>query len=66
MNAEFSGVVKLNYNKREAAYALGVGVRTVERMLAKKLLHFSQNGRRILIPTAEIRRVSKLSQMMEG
>ena len=59
-------IEKLLYNKREAAFALGISTRSIERMLANKQLRLRKCGRVILIPAADIRAISKLEQIMEA
>lgn len=63
--AEVQIIPKLLYNKREAAFALGISVRSIEYMMANKSLSYRRYGRSVLIPAADIRRVSKLEQLME-
>lgn len=53
-------VEKLLYDKKSAAHALSVSVRTIEYMLAEKKLSYHRRGRRVLIPAADIRRVARL------
>lgn len=59
-------VEKLLYDKRSAAFALSVSVRTIENMLANKQLSYRRCGRKVLIPASDIRRISKCEQLQEA
>jgi len=59
-------VEKLLYDKRAAAFALSVSVRTIENMLANKQLSRRLCGRKVLIPAADIRRIAKLEQLQDA
>lgn len=62
-------VVKLLYGREEAAYALGISLRSVDTMIAEKLVRARRFGRRVLIPVSDIQRVAKtieISDMLEG
>lgn len=63
---DLSQIAKLKYNKKEAAYALGVSVRTIEHLLANKKLRTHKVGAKVLIPAEDIRRIAKLEQMLDG
>lgn len=59
-------VEKLLYDKRSAAFALSVSVRTIENMLASKQLSYRRCGRKVLIPASDVRRVAKCEQLQEA
>jgi hypothetical protein len=50
---------KLLYSRQEAAYALGISVRSIDYMIANKLLLVRRLGGRVLIPAPEVRRASR-------
>jgi excisionase family DNA binding protein len=50
---------KLLYSKKEASEILGVSVRTIENLLARKLLVSRRVGRRRLIPCAALIQVAR-------
>jgi excisionase family DNA binding protein len=52
-------VEKLLYSKREAAYALGISIRSVDYMIADKKLLVRRLGGRVLIPASEVRKASR-------
>jgi excisionase family DNA binding protein len=52
-------VAKLLYSRHEAAYALGVSVRSVDYLIANKKLLVRRLGGRVLIPVSEVRRASR-------
>ena len=58
-------VEKLLYSRKEAAYALGVSLRTIDYMIANKRLAFRKFGGKILIPVNEVRRVSRMDHTIE-
>lgn len=51
-------VEKLLYSRDEAAYALGISLRSIERMIAGHVLPTRRLGRRTLIPAAAVRSVA--------
>ena len=51
-------IERLLYPKKEAAYALGISVRSLDYMIANKRLRFAKLGKKVLIPAAELRRVA--------
>lgn len=58
-------ITKLLYNKKEAAYALGISVRSIESLLASKQLSTRKYGNKVLIPAADIRRLARLEQLRD-
>ena len=50
---------KLLYSKKEASEILGVSTRTIENLIARKLLISRQVGRRRLIPCAALVQVAR-------
>lgn len=59
-------VEKLLYDKRSAAFALSVSVRTIENMLANKQLSYRRCGSKVLIPASDVRRIAKCEQLQEA
>lgn len=62
-------IEKLLYRKSEVAFALGLSVRTVIRMIADQKLSTRRFGRCVLIPAADVRRVAETiirSDMVPG
>jgi excisionase family DNA binding protein len=59
-------VVKLLYSRQEAAYALGISVRSVDYLIANKKLLVRRLGGRVLIPVSEVRRASRCDFKPEG
>lgn len=60
---------KLMYRRHEAAYALGLSVRSIDAMIADKRLTTRRFGRCILIPAQDMRRVADTimqSDMLQG
>jgi excisionase family DNA binding protein len=53
------GVGKLLYTRREAAFALGLSVRSVDYLVAKKELSVRRIGGRVLIPSSEVHRFAR-------
>jgi excisionase family DNA binding protein len=51
-----AGVKKLLYTKREAAFALGISVRSIDYLIATKQLEARRIGGRVLIPVKEVER----------
>lgn len=49
-------VTKFNYTKKEAAYSLGVSVRTVDYLIARGELGTTRIGKRVLVPREVLRR----------
>jgi excisionase family DNA binding protein len=49
-------VMKFNYTKKEAAYSLGVCVRTVDHLIHRGDLETKRIGKRVLIPREVLRR----------
>jgi excisionase family DNA binding protein len=52
----------LMFGKKEAAEALSLSVRSVERMLARGELTFVRCGRRVLIPSAALEAFARRAQ----
>jgi excisionase family DNA binding protein len=52
-------IAKLLYSRQEAAYALGISVRSVDYLIANKKLLVRRLGGRVLIPVSEVRRASR-------
>jgi len=50
---------KLLYSKKEASEILGVSTRTIENMVARKLLASRRVGRRRLIPYAALVQITR-------
>lgn len=63
---QIHAVEKLLYDKKSAAFALSVSVRTIDNMLADKRLSYRRCGRKVLIPASDIRRISKCEQLQEA
>ncbi len=62
-------VDKLLYRRQEAAYALGLSVRSIDAMLADKRLTGRRFGRCVVIPAADVQRVAATilrSDMLQG
>ena len=57
-------VEKVLYSKKDAAYALSLSVRTIDSMMAEKLIRVRRIGGRVLIPATEVRRISRGDQPM--
>lgn len=47
---------KILYDRKSAAYALSICIRSLDYLLANKKLTFRRIGRKVLIPAAELRR----------
>jgi hypothetical protein len=50
---------KLLYSKRETALILGISVRSVENLIARKLLLSRRVGRRRLVTSASIQQIAR-------
>ena len=51
-------VIKHMYRRREAAFSLGLSVRSIDAMLADGRLKSRRWGSRVLIPAGEVKRVA--------
>ena len=49
-------VEKLLYDRKSAAVALSMSIRSVDYLLANKQLKFRRIGKKVLIPASELRR----------
>lgn len=56
---EFAGVEKLMYSRKQAAYALGLSVRSIDYLIADKSMTVRRHKGRVLIPTSEVKRWSR-------
>ncbi len=68
-SSNFADIKKLHYRKREAAYALGLSVRSIDAMIADQRLTTRRFGRCVMIPAADVERAAKTiirSDMLEG
>lgn len=66
---EIVKVEKLMYRRQEAAFSLGLSVRSIDAMIADKRLTTRRFGRCILIPAQDLRRVADTilqSDMLQG
>lgn len=54
--ASFADVIKLNYTRREAAFALGVSLRTVDYLIAKGDLRTTRIASKVLVPVGVLKR----------
>lgn len=61
-----SELERLLYPKKEAAHALGVSIRTIDYLLAKRAIEFKKIGRRVLIPVAELKRIARAAYTATG
>jgi excisionase family DNA binding protein len=52
-------VEKLLYRRQEAAFALGLSVRSIDAMIADRRLTTRRFGRCIVIPASDVRRVAE-------
>ena len=52
-------VEKLLYSRKEAAYALGISMRSIDYMIAEKKLCVRRFRGRVLIPVTEVRKASR-------
>ncbi len=52
-------VEKLLFSKKEVARALGLSLRTIETLIARKELLVRRVGRRVLVPRTELERFSR-------
>jgi len=59
-------MVALMFGKKEAAEALSLSVRSVERMLARGELTFVRCGRRVLIPRAALEAFARRAQAVSS
>jgi hypothetical protein len=62
-------IEKLFYRRAEAAYALGLALRSIDYMIADQRLTTRRYGRSVLIPVADVRRVAAeilRSDMLQG
>lgn len=46
---------KILYDRKSAAYALSISIRSLDYLVANKKLGFRRIGRKVLIPAAELR-----------
>ena len=62
-------IEKLLYRRKEAAFALGLSVRSVDAMIADQRLTTRRFGRSVMIPARDVQRVAEtiISQdMLQG
>jgi excisionase family DNA binding protein len=52
-------VEKLLYSRREAAFALGLSVRSIDYMVAEKILRTIRFGRKVLIPVSDVKKAAQ-------
>ncbi len=50
---------KFLYSRKEAAFALGISVRSLDSLIATKQLATRRLGKKVMLPSAELRRFSK-------
>jgi excisionase family DNA binding protein len=53
-------VEKLLYSRKEAAFALGISLSTVDQMIREKKLRVRRVNGRVLVPVIEVRRASRV------
>lgn len=58
LSAQSSQVPKLLFKRSEAAYSLGISIRSVDSMIADGRLKTRRWGSRVLIPASELQRVA--------
>lgn len=51
-------IEKLLYGRKDAAYALSVSPRTIDRMIANQVLKTRRFGGRVMIPAAEVKAIA--------
>ena len=56
LSARQERVEKLLYDRRSAADALSISLRSLDYLLAGKQLRFRRIGKKVLVPAAELRR----------
>jgi hypothetical protein len=49
---------KLLYARKEAAAALGISVRTLDHMIAQKIIATRRLGKKVMVTAAELRRIA--------
>lgn len=49
-------VIKFNYTRDEAAYSLGISVRTLDHLISRGVLQTRRIGKKILLPREVLRR----------
>jgi excisionase family DNA binding protein len=62
-------IEKLFYRRQEAAYALGLPLRSIDYMIADHRIHTRRYGRSVLIPASEIKLAAERilrDEMAEG
>ena len=50
---------KFLYSRKESAFALGVSIRSLDTLVATKQLSTRRLGKKVMIPTAELRRFAR-------
>ena len=53
-----ANVERILYSRRDAAFALGISLRTVATLIANGTLKTRRIGSRTMIPAAEVRRIA--------
>lgn len=51
-----NAVMKFNYTRDEAAYSLGISVRTLDYLIARGELNTTRIGKKVLVPAKELKR----------
>lgn len=49
-------VIKFNYTRDEAAFSLGISVRTLDHLISRGILQTRRIGKKILLPREVLRR----------
>jgi hypothetical protein len=54
-----SSVPKLLFSRKEAAYSLGIGIRSLDHLIARKELATRRLGKKVMVPAKELERFSR-------
>jgi hypothetical protein len=54
-----SNVPKFLFSRKEAAYSLGIGVRSLDHLIARKELATRRLGKKVMVPAKELERFSR-------
>jgi hypothetical protein len=65
-DASFTGVTKLLYSRREASWAIGLSLRSLDGLVASGQLKTRKMGRRIMIPASELEKFALKDHMDLG
>lgn len=57
---------KALYSRKEAAWSLGISLRSLDTLLASKQIAFRRLGRKVMIPAGEVKRISRQNTYVLG